>query len=156
MEAARSGIHRLCAQDVALHRAVLRLYSQVFDAPRDYESRPPGDSYLAAVLARDDFIELAALDAGEVVGALSAYILHKFEQERSEVYVYDVAVAEAHRRHGIATALIEALKPIARAAQAHVIIVQAEAGDAPAEALYSRFGDRLLVSSFDIAPVSLP
>jgi len=41
---------------------------------------------------------------------LAAYELRKFEQERSEVYIYDLAVASAHRREGIATALIERLK----------------------------------------------
>jgi len=42
-----------------------------------------------------------------------AYELHKFEQQRSEIYIYDLAVLAAHRRQGIATAMIQALKKIA-------------------------------------------
>ena len=34
----------------------------------------------------------------EVVGGLAAYELRKFEQARSEFYLYDLAVSEAHRR----------------------------------------------------------
>ena len=37
-----------------------------------------------------------------MVGGLAAYVLPKFEQERSEVCIYDLAVAEPHRRQGIA------------------------------------------------------
>ena len=37
-----------------------------------------------------------------MTGALVAYVLEKFERERSEVYIYDLAVAATHRRQGIA------------------------------------------------------
>jgi aminoglycoside 3-N-acetyltransferase I len=58
-------------------------------------------------------IALAALKHSMVVGGLVAYQFQKFEQERSEIYIYDLAVAEAPRRRGIATALIEELKKLA-------------------------------------------
>nr|WP_277883972.1 GNAT family N-acetyltransferase [Nostoc sp. FACHB-888] len=54
--------------------------------------------YLRQLLDSDYFIALAALKEGEVVGGLTAYKLKKFEQERSEIYIYDLAVAAAHRR----------------------------------------------------------
>jgi aminoglycoside 3-N-acetyltransferase I len=38
------------------------------------------------------------------VGGLIAYELEKFERARSELYIYDLAVAEDHRRRGVATA----------------------------------------------------
>jgi aminoglycoside 3-N-acetyltransferase I len=41
-----------------------------------------------------------ALQDGEVVGGIAAYELIKFEQERSEIYIYDLAVAATHRRKG--------------------------------------------------------
>jgi aminoglycoside 3-N-acetyltransferase I len=74
----------------------------------------------------------------------------KFEQERSEIYIYDLAVAAAHRREGIATALIDELKKIAVARGSYVIFVQADRGDAPAIALYTRFGTSKDVLAFDI------
>lgn len=48
-----------------------------------------------------------------VVGGLAAYVLPMFEQERSEVYIYDLAVDDAYRRRGIATALIRGLQRVA-------------------------------------------
>jgi aminoglycoside 3-N-acetyltransferase I len=50
----------------------------------------------------------------------------------------------------VATALIEALKPIAAGRGASVIFVQADHGDDPAIALYTRMGTREDVLHFDI------
>jgi aminoglycoside 3-N-acetyltransferase I len=77
--------------------------------------------------------------------------LKKFEQERSEIYIYDLAVAAAHRREGIATALIQELKKVAVARGAYVMFVQADVGDETAIALYSKLGTREDVLHFDIA-----
>lgn len=85
-----------------------------------------------------------------MVGALAAYTLEKFEQERSEIYLYDLAVAESHRRRGIATGLIEELKRVARERGAWVVFVQADYGDDPAVALYTKLGLREDVMHFDI------
>jgi len=87
-----------------------------------------------------------------VVGALTAYVLPKFESERSVVYIYDLAVAEGWRRRGVATALIAAVKPIARAARAEALFVQAEYVDPPAIALYGKLGRREDIVHFEIDP----
>lgn len=83
---------------------------------------------------------------------LAAYELKKFEQQRSEIYIYDLAVAEKHQRKGIATGLIDRLKAVAKARGAYVIFVQADTGieDEPAIALYSKLGMREEVLHFDI------
>ena len=89
--------------------------------------------------------------AGEqVVGGLVAYELEKFERERRELYIYDLAVREEHRRQGIATALIGRLRTIAAQRGAWVIFVQADYGDEPAIALYERLGVREEVLHFDV------
>jgi aminoglycoside 3-N-acetyltransferase I len=87
------------------------------------------------------------------VAGLVAYVLEKFEQERTEIYIYDLAVAERVRRRGIATALIRALQAIAKVRGAWVIYVQADYGDDPAIRLYESLGQREDVMHFDI-PVS--
>jgi len=92
------------------------------------------------------------MKGGTVVGGLAAYELRKFEQERSEVYIYDLAVAGEHRREGIATSLIVELRRVAVEMGAWVIFVQADMGieDEAAIALYSRLGVREEVLHFDI------
>lgn len=138
--------------DLRLMRELLAVFAAAFDDPEHYLAHPPDDAYLARLLGREHFIALAALHDGAVVGGLTAYELQKFEQVRSEIYLYDLAVAAAHRRAGVASALIEALKSVARARGAKVIFVQADTGaeDAPAIALYSKLGVREAVLNFDI------
>ena len=110
----------------------------------------PSSDYVRERLCDPGFVALAAMAGDEVIGGLAAYELKKFEQARSEFYIYDLAVQAAHRRQGVATRLIEALKPIARAAGGYVIFVQADQGDTPAIALYTKLGVREDVLHFDI------
>lgn len=145
-------IKRLSRDDAPLMDALLTMFGEAFEDTETYGGARPSRDYLERLLGRDHFIALAAVSDGVVVGGLAAYELEKFEQERSEIYIYDLAVAVAHRRKGIATALIEALKPIAAACGAWVIFVQADHGDDPPIALYTKLGKRENVLHFDIAP----
>ncbi len=97
------------------------------------------------------FLAVAAIHEGKVVGGLAAYELRKFEQERKDIYIYDLAVDEAHRRQHIATNLILRLKAIAAERGAYAIFLQAKKGDRPAIALYESLGSREEVVQFDIA-----
>jgi len=137
--------------------ALLKTFAEVFDERDTYLENQPTTAYLRRLLGSDDFIALVALRGEEVIGGLAAYELRKFEQERSEVYLYDLAVAAEHRRQGVATALIEALRRIAADRRAYVIFVQADTGpeDAAAIALYDKLGTREQVLHFDI-PVGGP
>ncbi|NJL91949.1 MAG: AAC(3)-I family aminoglycoside N-acetyltransferase [Coleofasciculaceae cyanobacterium SM2_1_6] len=144
-------ICQLSANDLAPLRELLTVFGEAFDEVDTYSSYPPRDGYLQQLLNSNYLIAIAALKNGAVVGGLTAYELQKFEQERSEIYIYDLAVAAAHRREGIATALIQELKKIAVARAAYVIFVQADIGDDPAIALYTKLGVREEVLHFDIA-----
>jgi aminoglycoside 3-N-acetyltransferase I len=151
MSSARYTIRTLGPDDVALLESLLTTFGEAFGEVEAYGGGArPSASYLRRLLGRDHFIALTASKDGEVVGGIAAYELHKFEQERSEIYLYDLAVAAAHRRQGIATALIRELEKIAAARGAHVIFVQADAGDEPAIALYTRLGTPESVLHFDI------
>lgn len=143
-------IRHLQPGDDALFAAMNALFAAAFEDADHYASAPPDAGYVANLLANPDFIALVGCKGNAVTGALAAYVLPKFERARSEVYIYDLAVAEAHRRQGIATALIEALKPIARSRGAWVIYVQADYEDPPAIALYTKLGAREDVLHFDI------
>ena len=90
-------IQQIVPEDVALMEALLATFGEAFDQVETY-GNPPSTDYLRQLLDSDYFIAIAALKEGEVVGGLTAYELKKFEQERSEIYIYDLAVASAHRR----------------------------------------------------------
>lgn len=145
-------IRRLTANDIDDARAINRLFAREFSDPASYTSVPPGDDYLGRLLGRAETVVLVADIDGEIGGSLVAYTFEKLEQERSEIYIYDLAVAEKSRRRGVATALIERLKEIAVSLGAWVIYVQADYGDESAIALYEKLGTREDVMHFDIAP----
>jgi aminoglycoside 3-N-acetyltransferase I len=144
-------IHQLSAKDIALMEELLAVFGEAFEDVETYGSSRPSAAYFKRLLSSDYFIALTALKNGAVVGGLAAYELQKFEQERSEIYIYDLAVSAEHRREGIATGLIQELKKIAVERAAYVIYVQADLGDDPAIALYTKLGVREDVLHFDIA-----
>lgn len=145
-------IHQIRPNEVALMEALLATFGEAFGDVQTYTGNRPSVDYLNKLLQSDYFIALAALKNGQVIGGIAAYELKKFEQERSEIYIYDLAVLKEHRRKGIATALIEELKKIASARGAYVIFVQADTAieDEPAIALYTKMGIREDVLHFDI------
>lgn len=136
--------------DTATYRAVMEVFAEAFEDAATYSDAPPGDAYILERLADRNFILLAARDGNRIVGGLAAYVLRKFERERSEVYIYDLAVRTSHRRRGIATDMINALKVVAARRGAYVIFVQADYGDEPAIALYESLGVREEVLHYDI------
>jgi len=142
---------RLTAKDVPSMRALLDVYAVAFDDPVSYQSRPPSDAYLEKLLGRDTFFTMVARHEGTVIAGLSAYQLEKFEQERSEIYIYDLAVQENFRRKGVARGLIQHLIARTRDLGAWVIFVQADHGDEPAIKLYESMGVREDVYHFDLA-----
>nr|WP_063840260.1 AAC(3)-I family aminoglycoside 3-N-acetyltransferase [uncultured bacterium]CBI71176.1 gentamycin 3-N-acetyltransferase [uncultured bacterium] len=146
-------VHHLGQDDSELMNALLSVFGAAFNEVETYVGKRPGPEYIRRLLGSDYFIALAALEDNEVVGGIAAYHLKKFEQERKEIYISDLAVAEEHRRKGIATGLIRKLRKIAAARGAYVIFVQADTGveDEPAIALYTKLGVREDVLHFDIA-----
>lgn len=138
--------------DIHQLKELLAVFAEGFEDHDSYQSAIPSDEYLNKLLACEDFIPLVAVADGKVVGGLAAYVLQKFEQERSEIYIYDLAVLEEYRRRHIATGLINKLREIARERGAWVIYVQADHGDDPAIKLYESLGTREDVLHFDIEP----
>lgn len=145
-------VRALAPSEVSLMRRMLDVFGVAFGDRDTYSAKQPADAYLLQLLGNPHFVAIAALEGEFVVGGLAGYVLPKFEQPRAEFYIYDLAVAESHRRRGVATAMIEELKRLAAARGICAIYVQADHGDDPAIALYSKLGIREEVLHFDIAP----
>jgi aminoglycoside 3-N-acetyltransferase I len=141
---------QLTSADVALLKDLLRVFGEAFDEIETYQRSVPSDDYLAELLKKQHFIALVAVNGEEVVGGLTAYELDKFEQDRREIYIYDLAVAEGHRRRHVATSMIDELRRIASARSVYTVFVQADLEDGPAIALYQSLGTKEIAYHFDI------
>jgi len=130
-------IRRLVPGDVALARATFALMVEVFD---EAAAAPLSESYVARLLARDDFWACAAvLDARPVAG-LTAHALPMTRAEATELFIYDLAVHPSHQRQGIGRALVDALLVEAHAAGITSVFVPADNDDVHALDFYRAIG----------------
>jgi len=141
---------QLTSADISLLKDLLRVFGEAFGEVETYQGSVASDDYLTRLLSKQHFIAVAAMNGEEAVGGLAAYELDKFEQDRREIYIYDLAVVESHRRRGVATGIIRELTRIATTRNVYVIYVQADQEDAPAIALYESLGTKESVFHFDI------
>lgn len=142
---------RLSGEHVDELKALVRVFGEAFGELDTYQKAVPSDEYLRSLLSTPQFVALVAIAEGEVIGGLAAYVLEKFEQERREIYIYDLAVQERHRRKGVARGLLHELKRVARQSEAYLIYVQADKSDRAAIRLYESVGHKKDVFQFDIA-----
>ncbi len=142
---------QLTPHDLREIKELLKVFGEAFNDLATYQSATPSDTYFQSLLAESNTIVLVAENEGVVIGGLIAYELKKFEQDRREIYIYDLAVSAEHRRKGVATALIKKLKEVAAARNASIIFVQADVEDAPAISLYESMGVKEKVYQFDIS-----
>lgn len=145
-------IFTLRPADIPLMRGLLRTFAKAFEETDTYLSNQPSDAYLSDLLAKAHFIAICAVSDDTVIGGLAAYQLDKFEQDRREIYIYDLAVDEKYRRRGVATNVLNVLCEEAIRREVYIVFVQADLEDAPAIALYEKFGAKETALHFDIVP----
>lgn len=98
----------------------------------------PGDP--EALLADPRTFLLVAFDGERPVGLVLAHELPRRHGDRAKLFVYEVDVAESHRRRGIASALLGRLADLARERGIRAGFVFADPGNGPANALYRSAG----------------
>lgn len=98
------------------------------------ELHAPGRWYLAAVVRPED----VGADGGTVVGYAGLW----FDGDISQVMT--IGVAHAVQRQGVGTALLSALVERSRELGASAVLLEVAVDNAPAMALYERFGFEVL------------
>lgn len=100
-------IRRLTTEDVSIFTILIDLFNTVFE-----EEAPTvgSEANLRRLLSDNHFVVMAALAENQVVGGLTAYELPMYYTNRSEIFLYDMAVKPAYQRMGIGKGLIQSLK----------------------------------------------
>ena len=83
---------------------------------------------------------VVAFDGEHPAGFALAHVLPRRHGERAKLFVYEIDVAESHRRRGIASALLAQLAELARECGIRTGFVLAEPDNGPANALYRSAG----------------
>ena len=104
----------------------------VFDGPLRPERA-------AEFLAEERHHLVVALVEGRIVGFASA-VHYVHPDKEPELWIAEVGVVPAHRRAGLATRLVDALRGRARALGCREVWVLTERANTPALALYRRAG----------------
>ena len=98
----------------------------------------PGDP--ETLLADPRTLMLVAFDGERPVGFVLAHELPRRHGDRAKLFLYEVDVAESHRRRGIGRALLARLAELARERGIRVGFVLTDHDNGPANALYRGAG----------------
>jgi ribosomal protein S18 acetylase RimI-like enzyme len=105
----------------------------------DVFDEPVRADRLAAYLADPGHMLLVAVAGGQVIGQCAG-VIHRHPDKPTELYVDEVGVTPAWQRRGVATAMMVELFRLGRRRGCEEAWVGTNADNAPAQALYRRFG----------------
>lgn len=97
-------------------------------------AHPASRGSLEAALKNENALFLAATENGEVIGYVSMEVV------LDEGYIFNVAVAESHRKKGIGSALITELLNYGKKNGLSFITLEVRQSNRNARSLYSKFG----------------
>ncbi|MEO6454321.1 MAG: GNAT family N-acetyltransferase [Ginsengibacter sp.] len=100
-------VKRLGKHDAKIFHKLIRLFQEVFEEKAFLNV---GESYLARLLEKNDFIVYVIISGSEIVGGLTAYELATYYSEDSEIFIYDIAIKVEFQRQGLGKHLISSLK----------------------------------------------
>lgn len=140
-------IERLGVGDVQRAQAAFEMMHDVFDEDHDALS----DRYATALLANESFWVIGAFEDGEAIGCITGHELAMTRHERTELFIYDLAVRVVDQRRGIGRQLVNALVVGAADRGIDVVFVPADDDDTHALAFYASLGGRpAKVTMFDL------
>jgi aminoglycoside 3-N-acetyltransferase I len=115
--------------------------AEQFDAAVHLFDNPPIPAAVERFLADPTHHLLFAYDGGRPVGFVSGVEM-THPDKGTEMFLYELAVEDVHRRRGVGTALVEALAELARSKGCYDVWVLTEADNEAAVATYRRAGGR--------------
>ena len=139
-------ISRIEENDTERLIELVHLLNEVFEEPDKVASK----RHLTKLLSKPNFHAIVATKEDKVVGGLSAYELERYYTDKSELYIYDIAVKTELHNQGIGKKLINYLKDYSTKNDIEGIFVEAHSEDEQAVKFYeSTFGKSEKVDQFN-------
>ncbi len=111
----------LSQQDIHEFLGLIEVFEESFEMNNFSK---PDTKYLQNVLAKPDFLVLAAIRDQRVLGGLTVYILDQYYSNKPLAYIYDLAISKNFQRMGIGKALIQYLKDYCKENNFEEVFVQ--------------------------------
>nr|WP_299000092.1 GNAT family N-acetyltransferase [uncultured Allomuricauda sp.] len=125
-------VSRLHKNDVNLFIQLIGLLNEVFEEYHTVGSK----KQLEKLLNKPEFYAVAAFMNGSIIGGLTAYELECYYNDKSELYIYDIAVKPEFQNQGVGKRLINYLKECALKKGIETIFVDAYSEDKQAVKFY--------------------
>ena len=100
--------------------------------------RPWGDDEFSSLLSQDTVFGFGAFETGKGKAGPVGFVLARLAAGEAEILT--VAVARAHRRHGLGRQLMDAVLRRLHAQRAEALFLEVDETNLPAIALYRRLG----------------
>lgn len=139
-------ISRLRENDLLLFIKLVELLNEVFEEYYTVASK----ERLKKLLSKSEFYAIVIVKNDAIVGGLTAYELQRYYNDKSELYIYDMAVKTELHNQGLGKALINYLKDYGALKGIQTIFVEAHSEDIQAVKFYeSTFGKSEKVDHFN-------
>ena len=117
---------QLVTNNINDFKGLLDVFEEVFQWTNYHY---PTDKKLHHLLKNTNLLAVVAKIENQVVGGLTAYILHSYEVEKPSLYLYDLGVKERFQNQGIGKQLINYLIAYAKQNDFQDIFVGTEQDD---------------------------
>ena len=151
----KNNIKILRIQENGIERFIelVEILNDAFEQPKKVAS----ERQLKKLLNAPNFHAIAAIMEDKIIGGLTAYELEQYYTDKSELYIYDIAVKAELRNQGVGKELIDYLKDYSTKNEIEVIFVEAHSEDEQAVKFYeSTFGKSEKVDHFNFEVKTLP
>jgi aminoglycoside 3-N-acetyltransferase I len=139
-------ISRIRKDDVERLAELVELLNEVFEEPNRVGSK----RQLKKLLRNPSFHAIVAIKEDKIVGGLTAYELDSYYTDKSELYIYDIAVKTELQNQGIGKKIIQYLKEYSTKNEIEGIFVEAHSEDEQSVKFYeSTFGKGEKVDHFN-------
>ncbi len=139
-------ISRIQENDIERFIELVELLNEVFEESNKVASK----KQLKKLLNKPGFYAIAAIYEDKIIGGLTAYELEKYYTNKSELYIYDIAVKVELQNQGVGKELINYLKDYSTNNGIETIFVEAHSEDEQAIKFYeSTFGKGEKVDHFN-------
>ena len=126
-------IKKLNPTDIGNFTDLIKIFEDVFE----WENFTiPRNKHLQRLLDDSGFLVFVGKIDKNVVGGLTAHILHRYDTEKPSAYIYDLAVTTDLQRKGIGKLLLETLNDYCKMNGFNEVFVQAETDDIQAISFY--------------------